>query len=134
MDNYQHKKKLEDLLEDDQELKKILKKTGHSWINLSSIDNYKPIIPRHSKKLPNAKLRLLLDETVENGGWKYLWIPPTINYYEPTGPYKDSEGYSKSLIFSSWLLVPKMISSLVSYEAERNCIGNPDSISDKGKD
>jgi len=131
LDNYQHKKKLEELLDDDPELKKILKKTGHSWINFSSIDNYKPVIPRHSTKIPNAKLRLLLDETVEEGGWKYLWIPPTIKYYEPTGPYKESEGYSKSLIFSSWLLVPKMISSLVSYEAERNCIGNPDSISDQ---
>ena len=58
LDNYQHKKKLEDLIGEDAELKKLLKKTSHTWINLSSIADYKPIIPRRSKRLPNAKLRL----------------------------------------------------------------------------
>lgn len=133
LDNYQHKRKLEELVDQDIILKNLVKKTKHAWINLSDINDYKPIIPRKGKKLPNAKLRLLLDETIENGGWKYLWIPPTINYYIPSGFYKESNGFSKSLIFSSWLLVPRMISSLISYEAERYCIGNPNSISEKEK-
>jgi hypothetical protein len=131
LDNYQHKKKLEELLNQDSELTNLVRKTGHAWINLKTMKDYKPIIPQEGDRLPNAKLRLLLDETVQNGGWKYLWIPPTISYYNPDGPYKGSKGYSKSLIFSSWLLVPRMISSIVSYEAERRCIGDPKSISEK---
>jgi len=131
LDNYQHKKRMEEAVDNDKELQGLIKKTGHAWLNMEKIDKYNPIIPRKSNKLPNAKLRLLLDETVENGGWKYLWIPPSISYYPFDGPYENSEKYSKSLIFSSWLLVPKMISAIVSYEAERQCIGNPLSISEK---
>jgi hypothetical protein len=131
LDNYQHKNKLEELFGEDPKLKNILKKTGHSWINLKNIDEYKSIIPRRSQRIPNAKLRLLIDQTIEIGGWRYLWIPPSINYYEPREAYKDSKGYSKALIFSSWVMVPKMISTLVSYEAERRCIANQGSISEK---
>ena len=109
----------------------LLKQTKHAWINHENIDEYKPLIPPRSQKVPNAKLRLLLDTTLENGGWKYLWIPPTIRYYVSNGAYKNSQGFSKTLIFSSWLLVPRMVSTLVSYEAERFSLGNPDSITEK---
>jgi hypothetical protein len=49
------------------------------------------------------------------------------------GAYENSWGYSKTIIFSSWKLVPRMVSSLVSYEAERLSIGNPKSISEREK-
>ncbi len=133
LDNYQHRKKLEEWLSSDKELEKLLRKTKSAWLNLEDINNYKPLIPRRSKKLPNAKLRLLLDSTLEKTGWKLLWIPPTAKYYDFQGAYKDSESFSKTLIFSSWLLVPRMVSSLVSYEAERLSIGDPQSISDREK-
>lgn len=123
LDNYQHRKKLEQHVREDKELRKLLKKTEHAWVNLKKIESYQPVIPTRSHKLPNAKLRLLLDETVENGGWKLLWIPPTLEYYKGEGAFKNMRGYSKSLIFSSWLLVPRMISALVSYEAERKSVG-----------
>lgn len=123
LDNYQHRKKLEQYVRHDKVLQKLLKQTEHAWVNLKRIENYQPVLPVRSTKLPNAKLRLLLDETIENGGWKLLWIPPTLNYYNGEGAYKHANGFSKSLIFSSWLLVPRMISALVSYEAERKSIG-----------
>lgn len=123
LDNYQHKKKLEQFFAGDSVLKKLLEKTKHAWVDLKRIEQYLPIIPPHSNKLPNAKLRLLLDETIENGGWRLLWIPPTISYYQEGGAFKSARGFSKSLIFSSWLLVPRMISALVSYEAERRSVG-----------
>ncbi len=123
LDNYQHRKKLEQCVRHDKVLKKLLKQTEHAWVNLKRIENYQPVIPVRSTKLPNAKLRLLLDETIENGGWKLLWIPPTLNYYANEGAYKHAKEFSKSLIFSSWLLVPRMISALVSYEAERKSVG-----------
>jgi hypothetical protein len=74
-----------------------------------------------------------LKKSLKSKGWKYLWIPPSIPYYELDGAFKDSWGYSKTLIFSSWKLVPRMVASLVSYEAERLSIGNPKSISDREK-
>lgn len=133
LDNYQHKEKIRKLVLADDNLKQLLKKTKHGWINLKSINEYKPLIPPRGKSLPNAKLRLLLDETVLNNGWKYLWIPPSIPYYELGGAFKDSWGYSKTLIFSSWKMVPRMVASLVSYEAERLSIGNSNSISEREK-
>ena len=133
LDNYQHKEKIKKLVLVDENLKKLLNKTKHGWVNMKDINEYKPLIPQRGKSLPNAKLRLLLDETVLNNGWKYLWIPPSIPYYEFSGAYKDSWGYSKTLIFSSWKMVPRMVASLVSYEAERLSIGNPKSISEREK-
>lgn len=133
LDNYQHKEKIRNLILDDVKLQQLVKKTKHGWVSLKHINEYKPLIPPRAKSLPNAKLRLLLDETVHNNGWKYLWIPPSIPYYEADGAYKDSWGYSKTLIFSSWKLVPRMVASLVSYEAERLSIGNPKSISEREK-
>ncbi|MBK7387638.1 MAG: helicase [Bacteroidetes bacterium] len=133
LDNYQHKEKIRNLILENAALQQLVKQTKHGWVNLKDINDYKPLIPPRAKSLPNAKLRLLLDETVHNNGWKYLWIPPSIPYYELDGAFKDSWGYSKTLIFSSWKLVPRMVASLVSYEAERLSIGNPKSISDREK-
>jgi hypothetical protein len=133
LDHYQHKERIRQVALKDEGLQQLLKKTKHGWINLEDINQYKPLIPARGKILPNAKLRLLLDETVLNNGWKYLWIPPSIPYYELAGAFKNGLGYSKTLIFSSWKLVPRMVASLVSYEAERLSIGDPNSISDKEK-
>lgn len=133
LDHYQHKERIRGLVLQDPELQKLLKQTKHGWVNLKGINEYKELIPSRGKKIPNAKLRLLLDETVHNNGWKYLWIPPSIPYYDLAGAFAGSWGYSKTLIFSSWKLVPKMVSSLVSYEAERLSIGNPKSISEREK-
>ena len=129
LNKYQHKEKIRALALTDDKLRRLLFKTKHGWLNLDNINHYKPLVPIRGKQLPNAKLRLLLDET----GWKYLWIPPSIPYYTLSGAFKNSLGYSKTLIFSSWKLVPRMVASLVSYEAERLSIGNPKSISEKEK-
>jgi hypothetical protein len=131
LDNYQHKEKLRKLAGEDPDLQRLLRKTKHGWVNLDNINLYKPLAPEHGKNPPNAKLRLLLKETVLNNGWKYLWIPPSIPYYEFEGAFSDSWGFSKTLIFSSWKMVPRMVASMVSYEAERLSIGNPKSISEK---
>lgn len=134
LDNYQHKEKMRALVSEDSTLRRLLRKTKHAWVNLDDIHEYKPLIPTRGKAMPNAKLRLLLEETVLKTGWKLLWIPPCIPYYEFGGAFQDSLGYSKTLIFSSWKLVPKMVASLVSYEAERLAIGNKNSVSAKEAD
>ena len=127
LEGYQHRKRLMEVVSDDLELRLMLKNIGHAWVDLKLIAKYRPL----SKPMPNAKLRLLLKETIENGAWKLLWVPPSMPYYKQSGPFAELSDFSKVLVFSSWLLVPRMISSLVSYEAERLSIGNPDSASER---
>jgi hypothetical protein len=52
-----------------------------------------------------------------------MWVPPSRPYYNLEGVYKDSRGFSKILVFSSWEMVPKMIGSMISYEEERRTVG-----------
>lgn len=122
--NYEHRKKLEEYYPKDKLLQKIVNSTRDSWVNLSLVKSYKPIFDKKKNSIPNPKIRLLLEETIGDSGWKYLWIPPCIFYFEPEKIYLGSEGYTKTLIFSSWKLVPRMISTVVSYEAERLSVGN----------
>lgn len=87
------------------------------WIDEGKIKRY--------EKLPatNARLARLLECSLGNGEEMYLWVPPSKPYYPLRGVYKDSGCFSKILVFSSWEMVPRMIGSLVSYEAERKTIG-----------
>lgn len=77
---------------------------------------------------PNAKLRVLIERAVkEHEAHQHLWIPPALSYYKPFGRYEKTAGmpYTKTLIFSSWKMVPKVISMLASYEVERLMSGDP---------
>lgn len=69
----------------------------------------------------NAKLRGLVQDTIGRGAWRLLWIPPSLDYYKPGGPFADPalKSFTKRLVFSSWRVVPKAITALLSYEAER---------------
>jgi hypothetical protein len=146
LDTYQHKEKLRKEIQEDKVLQKLLKESTHAWLDRDRIANYLPLIPTRGNVLPNAKLRLLIEKTVNgkvsdeasdghpNEGWKYLWVPPSLPYYELSGAFRNSWGFSKSLLFSSWKMVPRMVAGLVSYEAERLTIGNKNSISGREKE
>ena len=54
---------------------------------------------------------------------KLLWVPPSKPYYALGGAFEGAEHFSKTLIFSSWEMVPRMISIMLSYESERRTIG-----------
>ena len=102
-------------------IKKVLKANQDCWIDFKKVNRYRPLT---KSGLPNGKLRFLLEDTLYSGGWKLLWVTPTIPYYELGGAYPGMGSFSKTLVFSSWVLVPRMIASLASYEAERLTIGN----------
>ena len=121
---YAHKKKLEKHYEEDTTLKKLVDQTKNGWLDIKKVKNYKPLYAGNTDSIPNAKIRLLFQNTVENNGWKYLWIPASLEYYPCQGAYKNSKGYTKTLIFSAWKMVPRMVASMVSYEAERKSVGN----------
>lgn len=97
------------------------------WLNKKYIENY--------KELPktNARLELLKEKVFSDNAEKLLWIPPCKPYYALEGAYKGIENFSKTLVFSSWEMVPRMISTLISYEAERRIYGSKFKYSDERK-
>jgi len=116
MKNYHLKRKIERYFEDNiNEIDKIEK--DDLWLDANQINKY--------EKIPfnNARLNNLIDHILKDNASNLLWCPPSIPYYELNGAFENSEEFSKTLIFSSWEMVPRMISSLVSYEIERQTVG-----------
>ncbi|MBJ2119413.1 hypothetical protein I6N91_00290 [Arthrobacter sp. MSA 4-2] len=71
----------------------------------------------------NAKYRAVREHTIDQGWWKLLWIPPSLPYIEPTGVYSEvGPEVTKQLIFSAWNAAPTAISTLLSYDAERQVL------------
>ena len=104
------------------EIKSALRKSKDSFLPIEKMNDYKPI------ETPNAKLTYLLNDILYNGGSDLLWIPPSLPYYQFDGAYNGKETFSKTLVFSSWIMVPKMIAALSSYECERLTIGDTKAI------
>ncbi|MDF2883025.1 MAG: helicase [Clostridiaceae bacterium] len=117
MENYKLKTILEDNIDSSLELQKVLKENPRLWINKDDISNYRQL------KYGNSKFNKVKKEVFEKKGENLLWIPPSLPYYALMGPFKDSKGFSKTLIFSAWEMVPRMMSTLLSYECERATIG-----------
>ena len=97
------------------ELKKI--KKDSFWINRNTVDRYDRI-PNN-----NARLERVMNSVLQRGVEKLLWMPPSRPYYEMEGVYKNTEFSTKTLIFSAWEMVPRMLACLLSYEAERRTVG-----------
>ena len=116
MKNYKLKRNIENYFrKNPHEISKIDKNSF--WIKKSEINNYKKINFHH------ARLNQLMENVLKDNAELLLWIPPSKEYYPSEGVFKDTNNFSKTLIFSSWEMVPRMISSLVSYEVERKTIG-----------
>jgi len=101
----------------DDELINILNNSKVHLLSKKDINSYKKVEPN------NSKLQLLIENTIENGAWKLLWMPPSHPYYTVrNSPFNDDKvaHLTKSIIFSSWQVVPKVISTLCSYEVERH--------------
>jgi hypothetical protein len=79
-------------------------------------------IKRYARVDPgNARLRALMSDVIDNDAWRLLWLPPSMPDYGLRGVFADPRlaGFTKRLVFSSWSMVPQVIATLVSYEAER---------------
>ena len=104
------------------EIKSALRKSKDSFLPIDKMNDYSQI------EKPNAKLTYLLNDILYNGGSDLLWIPPSLPYYQFDEAYHGKENFSKTLVFSSWVMVPKMIAALSSYECERLTIGDSKAI------
>jgi hypothetical protein len=117
MEDYDFKRKFRNAVEGGHDLKlaRAVRSVGSGLLDRNDIDAYRRVDPA------NARLRSLHHDTVERQAWRLLWIPPSLPYYEGSGPFADPNlmGFTKRLVFSCWRVVPKAIASVLSYEAER---------------
>jgi hypothetical protein len=98
---------------------RAIRESKDGWLDWDKILNYKEI-----KNVPNGKLRFLMEDTFQNDLCKRLWLNPSLTYYRPEGAFESSVNDSKTLLFSKWVMVPKMVASILSYETERLTIGD----------
>jgi len=113
-------------------VEQFLAKSSKSWVNHDDINNYSfsPSMEASSGGTGNARLQLLIDKAIGKRGAELLWVPPSLPYYQMGGAFQENESFTKTLVFSSWVMVPRMISTMLSYEVERQTVGNPATISD----
>ena len=119
MQNYEAKKKLTEYFRKHQDQVEIVG-SKWLWLNKKAVNRYKPLPP------VNARFERLKKEAVDAKSALLMWVPPTRPYYALQGAFRGVDSFSKILVFSSWEMVPKMIASLISYEAERLSIGHFD--------
>lgn len=89
---------------------------GPGLLSWEDVAAYRRIDPQ------NGRLRWLLEDLERHRAFELLWVPPSLRYYDTGSVYESPEatGFTKRLIFSGWAVVPKVVSSLVSLEAERH--------------
>lgn len=87
------------------------------------INNYKEV------KADNGKLQyfhnLVFGQKHEKIIQYLLWVPASHPYYQAGGLFENGEAkhFSKFILFSSWEMVPRMVSCMMSYYAELYTIG-----------
>lgn len=81
-----------------------------------AIDAYRPVDPA------NGRLRTLVSDIDRSESWRLLWVPPSMPYWRGEGAYKDADGFTKTLVFSSWNVVPDAIAGLLSYHVEAKSV------------
>lgn len=119
MDTYALKRKFNEALDSgDEELSRAVRAERGALLPWKVVEAYSRLDPA------NARLRCLITDVLDGGGWKLLWVPPSHPYYSVEGPFADpaARNFTKRLVFSSWRVVPKVVASMVSYEAERRMI------------
>ena len=105
----------------DTRVKEALKSSRAAWLPIEQIENYQLDLERDA---PNAKVRTLVKTVFGDKGEKLLWVPPSLPYYPLEGVFKGQHLFSKTLLFSAFVLAPRALSALLSYEAERRLISS----------
>ncbi len=118
MDGYQLKQKFTHTLRSQtraRELGELIRSHGRMLLTRDDVSLDREISPH------NARLKDLIQKTIKSGDWSLLWLPPSLPYYQLEGEFARASDadLTKRLVFSSWRVVPKAISTLVSHEAQR---------------
>lgn len=87
------------------------------WLDRQTLNKYREI-PSN-----NARLEHVTEKVFEGNPEMLLWVPPSRPYYEFAGVFRNQEHFTKTLIFSSWEMVPRMAACMISYRAEVRTAG-----------
>ncbi|WP_296671437.1 helicase-related protein [Rhodoferax sp.] len=94
------------------------------WLPRDKVNQFQLNVARDA---PNPKVRMLtrhlFGDDQNPGPELLLWVPPSLPHYPLAGPFAAHGGFSKTLVFSAWAMVPRMLSGLLSYESERRTLG-----------
>lgn len=127
MDHYQLKQNIKDKLNSQRAMQFAHgPKQNYIWLRKKWISDYERMFPNQrcdGNSRFHSKYELLERYAFENKAERLLWIPPSMPYYKPGSVFKDASDFTKLLVFSGWEMVPRMIASMISYEAERRTNG-----------
>lgn len=121
MDKYELKKRIASALQHSDV--KRYGKMDALLLSKYAINNYRPI------PATNGKLKYLHDLVFgtrhEKNTQLLLWVPASNPYYKAGGVFESNEArnFSKIILFSSWEMVPRMISIMMSYYSELYTLG-----------
>jgi hypothetical protein len=107
-------------------LRAAIASAGNLMLNWEDVTGYSLVDPA------NARLRWLLSRKIGTGMWRLLWLPPSAPTRRLEGAFAEDgvRDVTKTLIFSAWKVVPKVVSALTSHAVEQRIV---ESASDGGE-
>jgi hypothetical protein len=118
MEQYKLRNDIDELIEEPRQSREFVRAMSPGPVSLMSFEDvasFKRLDPAH------ARLRWLIEHALDGGLWKLLWLPPTLPYYQLGTPFADVavQSPTKTLLFSAWRVVPRVVAAILSHEAER---------------
>jgi hypothetical protein len=118
MEGYELRRQLDRALENPiqhSSLASILDRATNTLLHQGDLEAFRDVDPGA------PRLRELIEDVIDPGAWRLLWIPPAMPYYQLGGAYGEHAlaSFTKRLVFSAWRAVPRSVAGLLSYLAER---------------
>jgi len=121
MKGYKMKEQFQAHVDSNQDIAEPMEAMTPHLITKNQIKKYEAIDP------DNARLRALVQHTLSNDEWKRLWLPASLPYVQRNTASPDTDT-TKSLVFSTWNVVPDVIASVCSYHAERKRVAQAEFV------
>lgn len=116
MKEYELKRRLSDKKNEGAVADALQRRPAYRTLCKQSLAAYKAVDPA------NGRLRTLAADVERSQSWRLLWVPPSMPYWRGEGPYEQADGFTKTLVFSSWNVVPDAIAGLLSYLVEAKSV------------
>lgn len=119
MEGYKLSDRFKELIESDGDkpaLRDAVQSARHTLLDWTDVERYGRLDAAH------GRLRWLIRHVLGSEQWRLLWLPPTVPYYRlsPSLQSAAASTSSKTLVFSAWKVVPRVVASVLSHEAERH--------------